>query len=107
MQHYQTLDQFEEDYLRNHSDDLDRYIQGIFAEYEQHQDIETLLDSLRIIARVKGVSALAKSAGITRQGLQRALSAKGNPRFDTLVPILRGIGYRLTVTPISSDVYTP
>ena len=100
MKRHQTLDEFEEDYLINHPDTIDIYLSELFEEYAEHQNAAVLLSSLRVIARVKGISQLAETAGITRQGLQKALSAKGNPRLDTLGVILGGMGYRLAVKPM-------
>jgi len=48
-----------------------------------------------VIARVKGISAMAEEIGMTRQGLQRALSSKGNPRLDNINAIMRAMGYQL------------
>jgi DNA-binding phage protein len=33
---------------------------------------------------------------MTRQGLQKALSSKGNPRLDNVNSIMGALGYRLT-----------
>ena len=49
-------------------------------------------------ARVGGMSALAESTNITRESLYRALSEKGNPRFDTLNKVLHAVGLRISVT---------
>ncbi len=54
-----------------------------------------LLSQLRVIARIKGVSLLADEVGIGRQGLQKALSANGNQRLDSINAILRSLGYAL------------
>ena len=97
---YHTFDDLEEDYFRNHPEDIEAFINDVFDAYAQHQNLSALLASLRIIARVRGISEIAEAAGITRQGLQKALSAKGNPRLDTLGLILGGMGYRLAVKPI-------
>jgi DNA-binding phage protein len=37
----------------------------------------------------------AAEIGMTRQGLQKALSAKGNPRLDNINAIMRAMGYQL------------
>jgi probable addiction module antidote protein len=100
MTKYHTFDDLEEDYFRNHPEDIEAFINDVFDAYAQHQNLSALLASLRIIARVRGISEIAEAAGITRQGLQKALSAKGNPRLDTLGLILGGMGYRLAVKPI-------
>ncbi len=50
-------------------------------------------------ARPGGMTALSKSTDITRESLYRALSAKGNPRLDTLTKVLHALGLRISVTP--------
>jgi len=37
---------------------------------------------------------------MTRQGLQKALSAKGNPRLDKFNAIMRAMGYQLVPRPL-------
>ena len=38
---------------------------------------------------------MAEEVGMTRQGLQKALSAKGNPRLDNINAIMKAMGYKL------------
>jgi probable addiction module antidote protein len=54
------------------------------------------LASLRVVGRVKGVSHLAEVSGLSRQGVQKALSENGNPQFGSVNAILHAMGYRLT-----------
>jgi probable addiction module antidote protein len=60
-----------------------------------------LLRALKQIAQAQGLTKVAKKAGIHRESLSRALSAKGNPRVDTLMTITRAMGLQLTVQPIT------
>jgi len=92
---YRTLDEIEAEYFSNHPDEIDAYIDEIFKEYAQDGDTAALLASLRIIAKVKGISNIANEIGITRQGLQKALSSKGNPRLENVNSIMQAMGYRL------------
>ena len=48
-----------------------------------------------MIARVKGISTLAEETGMTRNGVQKALSEGGNPRFENINAIMQAMGYRL------------
>ncbi|MEO8327168.1 MAG: hypothetical protein ABI618_15040 [Nitrospirota bacterium] len=48
-----------------------------------------------MVARVKGISTLAEEIGMTRNGVQNALSQDGNPRFENINPIMQAMGYRL------------
>jgi probable addiction module antidote protein len=90
-----TLDQVEANYFRNRPDEIDDYISEIFEEYAESRDAAALLASLRMIAQAKGVSNLASQIGVTRQGLQKALSPKGNPRFENINAIMHAFGYQL------------
>jgi len=51
------------------------------------------------VARARGMSQVAKNAGLSRENLYRALSEGGNPEFATILKVIRAIGYDLTVVP--------
>lgn len=51
------------------------------------------------VARARGMSQVAKDAGLSRENLYRALSDGGNPEFATILKVIRAIGYDLTVVP--------
>lgn len=57
-----------------------------------------LLIALRRIAEARGgIAKVAKAAGIQRESLYRALSAKGNPRLSTINAVAKAVGLRLTL----------
>ena len=95
MTKYRTLDQLEEEYFRQHPEEIDPYLAEIFEEFARDSNSAGLLASLRIIARLKGMSAIADKTGMSRQGLQKALSARGNPRLENVNSIMQALGYRL------------
>jgi probable addiction module antidote protein len=90
-----TLDEFAEGYFRDRPDEIDDYLTEIFRDFAEDNDTGALLAALRVIARVQGVSDLAQSTGMTRQGLQKALSVDGNPRLGNIISIMRAMGYYL------------
>ena len=96
-----TLDELEENYLLGHPQEVENYVQTVFAAYGEDGDSAALLASLRVIAKVKGISAIAKEAGLTRQGLQKSLSARGNPRLDSINSILHSLGFMFSVQRLS------
>ena len=51
------------------------------------------------IARAKGMSQVAKEAGLSRESLYRALSEGGNPSFATVLKVARALGVRLHAQP--------
>ena len=54
--------------------------------------------ALNDIARARNMSGLAREAGLSREGLYKALSQHGNPTFATVMRITRALGLRLRVT---------
>ena len=67
------------------------------AALEDEDEPRVLLLALRHLAQAQGIARVAKSAGVQRESLYRALSAHGNPRLSTLVAVARAIGLKLTV----------
>jgi len=49
------------------------------------------------VARSKGMSEIARKAGVGRQALYNALSENGNPTLETLVGVLDALGLQLSV----------
>lgn len=96
MRDYRTIDDVTEKYLRDHPDEIDDYINELFEEYAQDGDTAALFSSLRVISRVKGVSSIAETSGLSRKGVQKALSEEGHPKFESVNAILHAMGYRLT-----------
>lgn len=47
------------------------------------------------IARAQGMTKVARSAGVTREALYKALSKDGDPKLSTLVGVARALGVRL------------
>ena len=55
--------------------------------------------ALSDIARAQNMSRLAREVGMTREGLYKALSDKGNPTFATVMRITRALGMQVRITP--------
>jgi probable addiction module antidote protein len=51
--------------------------------------------ALGTIARARGMTQVAKDAGVTREALYRALSAEGDPRLSTLLGVAKALGLKL------------
>ena len=95
MTDQRTLKDVTIEYFTRQPEEIDAFLNETFADYGQDGDSATLLSALRIIARVKGISTMAEEVSMTRQGLQKALSAKGNPRLDNINAIMKAMGYQL------------
>lgn len=80
------------------------YIEVALEEFEQDRDPVAFLLALRSVADAKGgIAQLAERTGLNREHLYRILSAKGNPRLETIGTILSGLGFRLSVLPLGSE----
>jgi len=62
---------------------------------EAPDDAAGIARALGDIARAKGMSQVAKEAGLSRESLYRALSAEGNPSFATVLKVAKALGFRL------------
>ena len=68
------------------------------AALEDDDEPGVLLVALRRVAEARGgIAKVAKAAGVERESLYRALSARGNPRLSTLVAVTKAMGLKLTV----------
>lgn len=66
---------------------------------EAPDDATGIARALGDIARAKGMTQVAKDAGLSRESLYRALSANGNPSFATVLKVTRALGVKLHVEP--------
>jgi probable addiction module antidote protein len=62
---------------------------------EAPDDAAGIAGALGDIARAKGMTQVAKDAGLSRESLYRALSAEGNPSFATVLKVARALGVKL------------
>ena len=72
------------------------YLTGILGA----NDAALLASALGDIARARGMTEIAKAAGITREALYRALRPDSAPRFDTISRVCTALGVRLVAQPI-------
>ena len=96
MEKYRSFTDVEESYFRDHPEEMDDYVKLIFEEYAKDGDTGALLSSLRVLSRVKGITKIAEETGLSRRGIQKALSEDGNPEFASVNAIMHAMGYRLS-----------
>ncbi|WP_188260856.1 addiction module antidote protein [Azospirillum tabaci] len=51
------------------------------------------------IARAKGMADVARTAGLSRESLYRALSENGNPSLATVLAVTKALGISLSARP--------
>ncbi|MCO5072069.1 MAG: putative addiction module antidote protein [Rhizobiaceae bacterium] len=49
------------------------------------------------IARARGMTAIAKAAGLSRESLYKALSSGGNPELGTILKVMKALGLSVSV----------
>jgi probable addiction module antidote protein len=80
------------DYL-NSFEDVVAYLEAVIEEGED--DPVVITQALGAIARSRNLSEIARQAGMSREGLYKALSADGNPSFGTVVKVSKALGLRV------------
>ena len=78
------------DYLRT-PEDIAAYLE---ASAEENDPAQMTL-ALGAVARARNMSQLARDAGLTREGLYKALSEDGNPSFATIARVAKALGLRV------------
>lgn len=64
-------------------------------------DPSYIANALGIVARARGMTAVAKEAGVTREALYKALRPDGDPRLSTLLGVTKALGVKITAEPAS------
>ncbi len=85
------------DYLKSEVD-MAAYLQACLE--EAPEDATLLAAALGDIARARGMMQAARQAGLTREGLYKALSRNGNPSLGTILKVLKALGLKFTPQPL-------
>jgi probable addiction module antidote protein len=70
------------------------YLEEAFAS----EDAAFIADALGVVARAHGMAKVAKSSGLGRESLYKALSSDGHPELATVMKVMRSLGLRLSPT---------
>lgn len=62
---------------------------------EANGDAALIAKALGDIARAKGMSQVARDAGLSRESLYKALSGERSPGFDTILKVIKALGIKL------------
>ena len=66
---------------------------------EAPDDAPGIARALGDIARAKGMTQVARDAGLSRESLYKALGENGNPSFATILKVARALGVQLHAQP--------
>ncbi|MEI7899475.1 MAG: addiction module antidote protein [bacterium] len=67
---------------------------------ESKGDASFVAKALGDIARAKGMSSVAREAGLSRESLYKALSGDRMPGFDTILKVVKALGIELHAAPL-------
>jgi len=62
---------------------------------EANGDAAFIAKALGDIARAKGMTQVARDAGLSRESLYKALSGERSPEFDTIMKVIGALGLEL------------
>lgn len=82
------------DHLRT-DEDMASYLEAALEE----GDPALVAAALGDIARAKGMTQVARDAGLGRESLYKALSPAGNPEFATILKVVAALGLQLHAAP--------
>jgi len=66
---------------------------------EADGDTAFIAKALGNITRAKGMSQVARDAGLSRESLYKALSGERNPSFDTILKVIGALGIKFHAEP--------
>ena len=73
-------------------------INAYMEEAVETEDPAFIAKALGTIARARGMSQIAKKAGLSRESLYKALSTEGNPEFGTVIRVMQALGLKFSIT---------
>ena len=74
-------------------DEMAAYLEACLE--EANGDAAFIAKALGDIARAKGMSQVARDAGLSRESLYKALSGERSPGFDTILKVIGALGLKL------------
>ncbi len=83
------------DYLKT-EDDIAAYIEAV----TEDGDAALITHALGVVARARNMSQLARDAGLSREGVYKALADDGNPSLATVAKLAKALGFKLSLAPL-------
>lgn len=80
------------DYLKT-DEDIAAYLEAVMED----GDPALIAAALGDVARARNMTALAQEVGMSRVGLNKALSGQGNPTLSTIMKVLKALGLKVSI----------
>ena len=81
-------------------EEMAAYLEACFEEADG--DAAFIAKALGDIARAKGMSQVARDAGLSRETLYKTLSGERTPSFDTILKVMMALGLKLHAEAVES-----
>ena len=85
------------DYLHT-EEHIAAYLDAVME--EGGDDPAFVAHALGVVARARNMTQLARDVGMSREGLNKALSGAGNPTLSTIMKVSKALGLRLAFHPV-------
>jgi probable addiction module antidote protein len=79
------------------------YLEEAMKIATKDSDPSFLIQALGTVARARGMSQIARDAGLSRESLYKALGAEGNPEFVTILRVLQALRLKLSIKSQGND----
>ena len=66
-------------------------------------DLERIMGTMAEMTRAHRMRRVAQETGLGRESLYKSMRAGANPEFNTVLKVLRALGFRLQVTPNDNE----
>lgn len=83
--------------------DSEEMIFAYMNEVFEDGDPSLIAAAIGDVARARGMTQIAKTAGVSRESLYKALREGANPEFATIMKILRALHIRISVSKAEND----
>ena len=84
------------DYLKT-EEDIAASLEAVME--EGGDDPAYIARALGVVARARNMTALAQEVGMSRVGLNKALSGEGNPTLSTVLKVAKALGLKVSIQP--------
>jgi probable addiction module antidote protein len=79
--------------------DTPETIAAYLTEALETEDASFIASALGTVARAKGMSEVARKAGLSRENLYRSLGGQAKPELDTVIRVFGAVGLTLSASP--------
>ena len=86
-------------------EEMAAYLEACLEEAEG--DAALIAKALGDIARAKGMTQVARDAGLSRESLYKALSGDRSPGFDTILKVVGALGLQLHAVAAQNSMAQP